>query len=590
MVAGLHGPGSVNIAHDKSGTIYAAVAGDVLVAPGDGVEGGWGPSSVADAWAAASVSTPNLTEGAFVCLVWDSKVRKCYAFNDFIGQGALYYTHFQGATYFSSQLAPFLLCEGIPAAINRNGLRLYFTFKCIPGRETILAETKKVPPGSLTLIGPSEIRSRRYWRLGNIRTDFTASTESFTQRFVALMDTSVQSRLSHSRGQVGILLGGLDSSVVAAFMRRNTSERIVALTASFDDPKFNERGVREVSAALGLDLKEVPVGEEKWPEIMEAMAEAYDEPVSDMIASPIAFAMVKRSLGLETFFDGTGGDDLFHGIPHGVGRLDKIADLIPERIRASVGSGLGMAYGSSHTRRRVLLPISRLLASSVERELNSWRAMQEDQVTLLMKREPKGGSDGSAPNPLGPLASDITSELRGIERDPANFSVSTAVSLYFAPVHGYDCCRDRALSNEYGVSIASPYHQRGLYDLALSVPWYRNIPVRGLTKPLLRRIAIRRKLLPPDVVFLTKMGLGSSYRSLTETYVGDWVKNQLSGWVSDVLAENLGPLSDFIDRDRVKRLVLEKRVQQAFLVVMFALWYKKYFGDRGVVLRRSKTE
>jgi asparagine synthetase B (glutamine-hydrolysing) len=577
MVAGLHGSGGSNLGNDKTGAIHVAVAGDVLVGPGKSIEGGWGPSSVADAWAVGGASIPSQTEGAFTCLVYDSKLGRCFAFNDFIGRGALYYTHFQGATYFSSQISPFLLSARVPPSISQEGLRLYFSFRCIPGRETILAGTKKILPGSIALIGHGDVQSSKYWRIGNARTDFTSSTDEFIERFAALMNAGVQSRLSHSRGQVGILLGGLDSSLIAAFMRRNTSERIVAVTASFDDPRFNERGVRQVSSLLGLDLEEVPVGEERWPEIIEAMAEAYDEPVSDMIASPIAFALVKRSLGqVETFFVGTGGDDLFQGIPHGSGRLGAVADLVPDQARVA----LRRIYGSQS---RVSLPVPalRLLMSSAERELSSWRAMKDSQTTLLLKEGGRWRNGGAGGNLLGPMVSDIASDLQGRRRDPANFSVSTAVSLYFAPVHGYDCCRDRAVSNKYGVSVASPYHRIELYNLALSVPWYLNRPVDGLTKPLLRKIAIRKNLLPPNVVLLTKMGLGSSIQSLSETYVGNWVKNQLTGWITDTLADNLGQVGYLIDRDQAMRLVREKRVRQAFLVLMFVLWYKKYFSDRG---------
>ena len=470
-------------------------------------------------------------------------------------------------------------------------MRLYLTFRCVPGRQTILSGTKKILPGSLALIGPDEVRSRKYWRIGNIQTDLTTSSDEFTDRFVAMMDGSVQSRLSRSGGQIGLLLGGLDSSVVAAFMRRNTSERIVALTASFEDPNFNERGVRQVSTMLGLDLKEVAVDEERWPDIIEDMAEAYDEPVSDMIASPIAFALVKRSKGqVESFFDGTGGDDLFHGIPHDKGKLGMFADQIPDQIRVGLGSVLGGVYHGAGSSDRVPAAALRLLVTPAERELNSWRTMEESQVNRLMKKEGSLGRVEPASDLLKPLVGDISSDLRGMKRDPANFSVSTAVSLYFAPVHGYDCCRDRALSNEYGVSMVSPYHDRRLYDLALSVPWQRSMPIRGLTKPLLRRIAIRKKLLPPDVVFLTKMGLGSSSRSMTETYMGNWVKSQLSGWISDTLADDFGPVADLIDRDQVKRIVMGGRVRQAFLIVMFVLWYKRYFGARGVTPLRSATE
>lgn len=569
------------MAHNEQNHISVAVAGDVFVRSNGEIKRG--PSAVARIWTESEMSLSE-TNGAFVCIVYDAENGRITAFNDFVGQIPLFYTKFQSATYFATQLAPFLLNETIPKFIDRRGLNLLFSFGCIPGSDTILAGIKKILPGTVATISEKSVQTRKYWRIGDIKSDNSSSLEDFIERISKLLGSSVQSKLSSAKRPIGVLLGGLDSSLISSLLRESTAEKIIAVTASFEDTKFNERAARQVSDLLELDLKEVSVASEEMPEIIEAMAEAFDEPVADMIASPIAFAITKKSLRfVNTFFDGTGADDLFQGIPHSGRKLDLLSTHLPNSLRSGLQNGLDLTSRWHILNGRLFRRVKPILLSPAEKELLSWRIMQEDQVDNLpaKSRTPKYKRSESV---LKPIVKDIELDIKGMIRDPANIYVKTAVSFYFGPTHGFDCSRNRAISSRFGISIVSPFYDKELYKAGLSVPWYYKTPSGGLSKPLLRRIAIEKNLLPASIALLKKMGLGSSRQSLVDAQMKIWVMNELSSWVLNTIKENYDLVGHLINKNEMTNMLVKGRASQIFQILMFVLWYKKYFGGRVIAL------
>lgn len=587
MIFGLHKSGTSNIAHNERKDVWAAVAGQIFVRSDDQKDLRWGASSIASAWVGGSV-TPNQADGAFACVVYDPKIATCFAFNDFAGQIPLFYTSFKGATYFASQLAPFLLNENIPIFIDKRGLNLFLSFGCIPGSDTITAGIKKLRPATLAIIGRRTVQLNKFWKIGNIRVDYSKPIDDFIESVETLLSTSVRLKLSNVRRPVGVLLGGLDSSLTAALIRKCSSERVRAITASFEDSRFNEHAVREVSNLLELDLTEVPVTSEDMPEIIEMMAEAFDEPVSDMIACPIGFAVTKKSLGLvDTLFDGTGADSLFEGSEHSARKLDVMMESLPLILQNGFHSTIERAlhllaitnYGGGL--------VSPILVPQTERDVISRRSMQADQVKALLANYGRVANEKVPTDPLHRMVKEINSEMHGTRQDPANNSAKMAVSRYISSTHGFGCSRNRAISNKLGITIISPFYDKNLYSEGLSVPWYFKTPLNGLSKPLLRKVAITKKLLPAHVALLKKKGLGSSKNSLVNTQMNVWATNELSGWISEMIEKHLGLVGHLMNRGQVRTVINKGRASEIFQILMFVLWYKHYFGERAIPFQNS---
>lgn len=581
FLSGLSCEGGPNLASVREGNLWAASAGKVIVEKEAG--SGWesGAAALAERFAVAGVRVVHAVDGAFSTVLYDSRSAGCLAFNDFVGQVPFFYLTGGDCVYFSSQLAPFLLQERLPVTISRTGLELFLSFGCVPGTETIIAGVKKLLPGTIASISGDGVSSEKYWRIGGARTNYARKVDSFVDEIARSLDSSVGSMVATSKRGLGVLLGGLDSSIVASLMRRNTEERILALTASFEDPRYNERAVDAVAAMLGLELREVRVTAEEMPRAFTDIAEAFDEPVSDMIVSPVAFALARKSPSeAMTLFDGTGADDLFQGIPRAARgrRLDAVLNRVPLALQNIIRVGARGALrisDESYTES----PLSPLLSSPVERELSSWRNMREEEVEPLLHSR-----SGSVRSTTAVLAREIDHETLGMARDPENIWAKTAVSMYFGPTHGFDCSRNRAVSYEYGVAVVSPFYDRKLYDLGLSVPWYLKTPQGGLSKPLLRLVAVKKGLLPPEVAKLKKMGLGSSRQSLTDAQTRAWASNELSGWAKETMRDGLAFIDHLVAPSRAGRYLENKRLDQAFQLIQFALWYKFYFGSRRIGL------
>jgi asparagine synthase (glutamine-hydrolysing) len=583
-LTGLSCDGEPNLASAKRGEVWAAVAGQLLVKSPENESWGLGAVPLAERFAVAGEDAVHAVEGAYSSVLYDSAAGTCLAFTDFVGQIPLFYLIQEDCVYFASQLAPFLLQDSLPLMISGRGLGLFLSFGCVPGAETIISGVRKLLPGTMATISRDGVSKRRYWRIGEPRTDYSKTTATFVNEIASCLESSVSTRVAVARRGLGILLGGLDSSIVAALMRRSTPERILAMTATFEDPRFNERAVDSVSNMFGLELHEVPIRADDIPQAFNDIAEAFDEPVSDMIVSPIAFALaLKTPHEVKTLFDGTGADDLFQGIPHASSgrKLDAVLNRFPITIRSIIRVG---ARGALHLQEESYNDslLSPLLSTPVEREIESWRTMPEAEVESMLSAEA-----GSTKHAASIMSREIERETVGMVRDPENIWAKTAVSMYFGPTHGFDCSRNRAISYEYGVALASPFYDRSLYNLGLSVPWYFKTPKGGLSKPLLRLVAVKRGILPPEVATLRKMGLGSSRQSLTDAQMKVWASSELSGWIGEAIHEGMGAIDHLIPRDAVERYLRSKRPDEAFQLIQLALWYKAYFGDRKVELSRA---
>ena len=139
--------------------------------------------------------------------------------------------------------------------------------------------------------------------------------KALLQTLDAVLEDSVR---VHQRSDVpyGLFLsGGIDSSAIAALMRRLNERPVTAFTCGFDAPEArDERGAAEkVARALNLDWRETTFGEEDFWRIAPLVAQALDDPTTDYACLP-TYKLAEAAKGtLTVVLSGEGGDELFGG-------------------------------------------------------------------------------------------------------------------------------------------------------------------------------------------------------------------------------------------------------------------------------------
>lgn len=233
---------------------------------------------------------------------------------DPIGVKPVYYARSANGFAFSSEirgLAPFL---GEPAGVSRDALFDFLNCGFVYEPHTGLEGIAKVPAGCYVEIEGQSLSVKRFFSL-----EESTRTGKYDE---AAVGNAVASQLE-ADVKLGVFFsGGLDSSVIAAYARKDS------LFAANDAAEFKGSGMvddepyaRAIAKHLDMDFATVRLPSaaddpDAFLRSVQAVAEGTEELVSDFtyIASQ-ALAHAARASGYTVMLSGMGGDELFIGYP-----------------------------------------------------------------------------------------------------------------------------------------------------------------------------------------------------------------------------------------------------------------------------------
>jgi len=183
----------------------------------------------------------NLLNGMFAGAIFDPKNDALFLFRDRFGIKPLYYTVYKKTLIFSSEIKPILSNKDISREINLNQLPAFFTYRYIPGNETLFKAIYRLPPGSYLKynLRTGRFKINRYWnyKLDRIKQDITI--DEAADRFYHIFKDAVRIRL-RSDVEVGCLIsGGIDSSAVAS-QAAMFSPLVRLFSIFFQEKSYNE--------------------------------------------------------------------------------------------------------------------------------------------------------------------------------------------------------------------------------------------------------------------------------------------------------------------------------------------------------------
>jgi asparagine synthase (glutamine-hydrolysing) len=251
--------------------------------------------------------------GMFGISLWDSKQKKLLLAVDRMGIKPLYYSHFGKKLIFASEIKAILQCEDIKRKINQKAMLDYLTFRYTPTEQTILDGIKKLPPGHSLTLKEGNIQINRYWDAA-IDATSNESEDFYAKKIISLLKDSVQMQMM-SEVPLGIYLsGGLDSSVITAFMRSFTDANIKTFSVGFEAQEpFNEsRYAKMVADHYHTQHHEVMVTSESarlLPHVLWHLGDIDNDPT--MIAQYQLSKFAKKHVTV--VLTGEGADELFGG-------------------------------------------------------------------------------------------------------------------------------------------------------------------------------------------------------------------------------------------------------------------------------------
>ena len=191
--------------------------------------------------------------GQFAFAIWDRRPAAgdgtLFIARDRVGICPLFYTMVDGLLIFGSEIKAILAHPAVAPRLDLTALAQVFTLWTTLSPRTVFEDIVEVPPGHTLTARDGDIVVERYWGLSFPERGEGAadglSEDEYAEGLRELLLDATRIRLRADVPVGAYLSGGLDSSTVAALVRRCTGDHLRTFSIAFTDPAFDERAHQE---------------------------------------------------------------------------------------------------------------------------------------------------------------------------------------------------------------------------------------------------------------------------------------------------------------------------------------------------------
>ncbi|HEX7709204.1 MAG TPA: asparagine synthase (glutamine-hydrolyzing) [Thermoanaerobaculia bacterium] len=314
--------------------------------------------------------------GMFAIALWDRTDRVLHLIRDRMGVKPLYYGFIGDAVLFASELKSVVAHPLFRGEIDRDVVSLYTRFGYVPTPHAIYRGFRKLSPGCIVSISPGSGRAepRPWWDLesvvvAGVNDRFTGSEDEAVDMVDRVVCDAVRLRMV-SDVPLGVFLsGGIDSSLVAAVMQKQSSTPVRTFSIGFRENVYDEAPhAAAVARHLGTEHTELYVSAQEALDVIPMLPAMYDEPFADSSQIPTYLVSKLARQSVTVSLSGDGGDELFGGYSRYVlGRkLWQRTEALPRPLRLAAGRLLrALPVGGWN---RLLSPESSVLPARLRRQ------------------------------------------------------------------------------------------------------------------------------------------------------------------------------------------------------------------------------
>ncbi len=186
----------------------------------------------------------NSLNGMFAGVIFDPLKESLLLFRDRFGIKPLYYSFENDELVFASEIRALAAGKKTKPELNREMLPSFFTYRHVPGEDTLFQDIHRITPASFLEIDlrSGKTTKGRYWNyLEHAEKSGKLDESEASELFLELFKDAVKIRL-RSDVEVGCLLsGGMDSSAVASIAAMNNPS-VKLFTISLDGEDYDESG------------------------------------------------------------------------------------------------------------------------------------------------------------------------------------------------------------------------------------------------------------------------------------------------------------------------------------------------------------
>ena len=513
--------------------------------------------------------------GMYAFALWDRRERRLLLARDRMGQKPLYYYRDSQLFVFASEIKAILAHPDVPRMSNfgadqNSALGEYLSFGYVPAGRTAFQDIFMLQPAtSLQLNADGQIKTRVYWDMRQqapmAAADLHAKPEDYITQLREQLEEAVKLRLMSDVPLGAFLSGGLDSSLIAALMRRHSNAKVKTFSIGFEgDDSFDETPYA-LRAAQFLETEHSAFRVK--PNAMALLSDLvwhHDQPFADSSAIPTYLVSQLTRGQVTVALTGDGGDELFAGYERfHAARLFQQWSAIPAPLWAGLARLIellpeGTAYYSRVKRAR---RFAQAAGKPVGAAYFDLVRLFDDELTRNISIHA-----GKVPQDL----SDYAARRRGdavIELVEANMRSYLPDDLLIKA----DRC-----SMQASLEARAPFLDHKLVEYAATIPFNLKL-AGGRGKAILKEAA--GGFLPDDIINRKKHGFGVP--------LGAWLRQDIAP-VRDILLSRSARERGLFNMTVVEGLINEhaggKRdySRQLWALLTLEEWHRQWFGGGSI--------
>lgn len=483
--------------------------------------------------------------GMFAFALWDRAKRTLFCARDRMGIKPFYYWWDGRKFLFASEIKALLEHPAVSAGFDDSLLAEYLTFGYISGEQTLFRGIRKLPPGhhlTLDLNQPAPApQIERYWQLPAPGAPESRSDSEWIADCRARLEETVQMRLM-SDVPLGVFLsGGVDSSTIAALMKRMTTGPVKTFAVGYAETEWSELGyARQVAGRIGTEHREVVVGREQFFDALPRLIWQEDLPITWPSSVSLHFVSELARREVTVVLTGEGADELFAGYGRYRFYLWNQAAMrsyghLPQAVRSGVADWIQN---------------SSLLGAAMRRKLGHTFLARGGEVESLYLDNFYSGFSQAEQKRMFRLPE--SNPYAGFRRfwDEASDRPPLARMLY-ADAHTYLeqlLMKQDRMSMTNSIESRVPFLDHTFVEFSTRVP--DRLKIHGREGKYILKKAVE-DLLPHDILYRPKMGFPTPLR--------DWLRGPGAGPILDRLTAPDSLLANYTERQPLEALLARHR-------------------------------
>jgi asparagine synthase (glutamine-hydrolysing) len=504
-------------------------------------------------------------DGMFAVAIWDRQSRTLTLARDPLGIKPLYLSEQKGGIAFGSEIRTLLALPDHDWDVDERSVDDFFSFGHVLPPRSIYRQAHRLPPGHLMRIGSKKSEQRAYWTPQFAPVDGLSDAEWIEETRSRVLHTVKRHMLADV--PVGAFLsGGVDSSAIAAAMRKVSDQPLHAFTIGFPGTSIDEtEDAARIARHVGAEHHILPLHPATAGDVLPMVQASFDEPNAATAALPIWYLSRFAAEHVKVVLCGEGSDEIFAGYKRQLTALH--AARMSPLMRGPVGSLLDHLPRTGWSKWNYQLQNARRFRDSARLGSNYQRFFAATQISTPGLRarlyEDRFGSDGA--EDYERLEQEYFGSVGARDLEPLD-QLMLADLTFHMPASLLNRL-DRG-SMAHSLEARVPFLSREFVDWSLTMP--SRMKLRGKVGKYALREAVK-PWLPPGALSNRKLGFQIPF--------AEWFKSDFAAFAREAWNDSGARRSGYLRPAVVDQLFAEHEAGRVnhgralYAIAMFSCWW-----------------